>query len=210
AEEKEAAEKAGGETAEKAAAKTVPASPAATANAPQDVVSGAEETVQFLKSSNLGTNGKDALYSLPWYLVAGDARAGKSSLVIGSNLDFQTLPSQRQAEQKTVRPTPAVDWRVTNDALFIDSSGKYFSDASNSEEWISILETVKKHRSQRPLDGFLLVVNAERILNSDEREIEELAKTLRSRLDEAVTRFKAKFPVYLIFTNADAIEGFRD
>lgn len=206
AEESEAGEKAEAGTAEKVASAAAPAA----VNAPQDVVAGAEEVVQFLKSSNLSQNGKDGVYSLPWYMVAGDARSGKSSLVIGSNLDFQTLPSQRQAEQKTVRPTPAIDWRVSSEALFIDSSGKYFSTASDSEEWASILETVRKHRPQRPLDGFLLVVNSERILNSDEREIEELAKTLRSRLDEAVTKFKAKFPVYLIFTNADAMEGFRD
>ena len=35
-----------------------------------DIVQAAEETVQFLKSSNLNS-GKDAVYALPWYIVAG-------------------------------------------------------------------------------------------------------------------------------------------
>lgn len=177
----------------------------------KDFPEGAEEVVQFLKSSNLGENGKDAVYSLPWYLVAGMPKTGKSSLVIGSSLNFQTLPSQRQSEMKMIRPTRGVDWRVTSDAVFVDTAGRYQSEGnSDQDEWASLLETIKKARSNRPLDGFLLLANVEKILNSDEREIEEMAKVMRTRLDETMQRLKVRFPVYLIFTHADSIEGFRD
>jgi type VI secretion system protein ImpL len=175
-----------------------------------DVSTGAEEAVQFLKSSNLGNGGKDAIYSLPWYIVAGTPRSGKSSLVLGSNLNFQTLPSQRQSEQKLIRPTGSIDWRVTSDGVFIDTAGRYQTEGVDGEEWAAILETIKKYRGSRPLDGFLLVVNAEKLLKADERETEEMAKVLRARLDEAIQRLKLRFPVYLVFTHADAIEGFRD
>jgi type VI secretion system protein ImpL len=89
-----------------------------------DLTASTEEVVQFLKTSNLSGNGKEAVYSLPWYLVAGTPKSGKSSLVIGSNLNFQNLPSQRQSEQKFVRTTQNVDWRVTSDAVFVDTAGK--------------------------------------------------------------------------------------
>jgi type VI secretion system protein ImpL len=174
------------------------------------ITSGVEEVVQFLKSSNLGEGGKDAVYSLPWYIVAGAPHSGKTSLVVGSNLNFQTLPSQRQSEQKTVRPTGAVDWRVTSEGVFVDTAGRYQTEGVDADEWASLLETIKKYRSNRPLDGFLLVVDTEQILKNDERETEEMAKVLRSRLDEVMQRLKVRFPVYLIFTHADAIEGFRD
>lgn len=169
--------------------------------------SGAEEAVQFLKSSNLGASG---VYGLPWYLVAGAPSAGKSSLVISSNLNFQTLPSQRATEQKFVRPTGSIDWRVTSEAVFIDSAGRYQTEGLDADEWSSLLETVKKYRSNRPLDGVILVVDADRVLKADEREIEELAKVQRARLDEVMQRLNVRFPVYLVFTHADAIEGFRD
>ena len=177
-----------------------------------DLNKSAEEVVQFLKASNLGVNGKDkdAIYSLPWYIVAGTPRAGKSSLVLGSNLNFQTLPSQRQSEQKFVRPTGNVDWRVTSDAVFVDTAGRYQTEGIDGDEWNSLLETVKKYRPNRPLDGFLLVIDTERVLKADERETEEFAKVMRTRLDEAMARLKVRFPVYLVFTNADSIEGFRD
>jgi type VI secretion system protein ImpL len=173
---------------------------------------GAEEVVKFLRSSNLGENGnqKDAVYSLPWYLVAGTPKAGKSSLVLGSNLNFQTLPSQRQSEQKLIRPTRDVDWRVTSDAVFVDTAGRYQTEGADGDEWNSLLETIKKYRSNRPIDGLLLTADTERILQADEREIEEMAKVMRTRLDEAMQRLRVRFPVYLIFTHADAIEGFRD
>jgi type VI secretion system protein ImpL len=100
--------------------------------------------VQFLKSSNLGESGKDAVYSLPWYIVAGAPRSGKSSLVISSNLNFQALPSQRQSELRFIRPTPGVDWRVTNDAVFVDTAGRYQTEGVDGDEWSSLLDTLKK------------------------------------------------------------------
>ncbi|MCY7376146.1 MAG: type VI secretion system membrane subunit TssM [Pyrinomonadaceae bacterium] len=175
-----------------------------------DINNSTEEVVQFLKTSNLGEVGKDAVYSLPWYLVAGTPKAGKSSLVMGSNLNFQNLPSQRQSEQKFVRSTQSIDWRVTSDAVFVDTAGRYQAEGADADEWAGLIETIKKYRKKRPIDGFLLVANAERILQSSEEEVEQMAKVLRTRLDDVMTRTKVRFPVYLIFTNADSIEGFRD
>jgi type VI secretion system protein ImpL len=175
-----------------------------------ELATGTEETVQFLKTSNLGASGRDAVYGLPWYLVAGMPKAGKSSLVISSNLNFQTLPSQRQSEQSFIRPTPGIDWRVTSEAVFIDSAGRYQTEGLDGDEWSSLLETIKKYRSNRPLDGFILVIDADRILKADEREIEEMAKLQRVRLDEVIQRLRVRFPVYVVFSHADAIEGFRD
>lgn len=200
----QAAEQAGNGTAATAPAKlTTPAGNYA------DLSTGAEEVVQFLKGSNVGA-GKDAIYSLPWYLVAGGPKAGKSALVISSDLNFQNLPSQRQSELRMIRPTRSVDWRVTSDAVFIDTAGRYQTEGPDSDEWASLLETIKKQRGNRPLDGMILTVNTKEIVDGDERQIEERAKVLRSRLDEAMQRLKVRFPVYLVFTNADAIEGFSD
>lgn len=175
-----------------------------------DLNSGAEEVIQFLRSSNLGDGGRDAVYSLPWYIVAGAPKAGKSSLVISSNLNFQTLPSQRQSEQRFVRPTGNIDWRVTSDAVFIDSAGRYQTEGADADEWSGLLETIKKYRPNRPLDGFVLVIDSRTILKDDERAVEEQAKVLRTRLDDATARLKIRFPVYLVFTHADTIEGFKD
>ncbi|MEP6946616.1 MAG: type VI secretion system membrane subunit TssM [Acidobacteriota bacterium] len=171
---------------------------------------GLDELVQFLKSSNLGEGGKEAVYSLPWYIIAGTPRSGKSSLIVGADLDLQTLPSQRPSELKFVRPTANVDWRVTSDAVFIDTAGRYQTEGVDADEWNALLEGIKKRRPQRPLDGFILVIDGDKTIKADERENDEVAKVLRSRLDEAMQRLKVTFPVYVVFTHADGIEGCRD
>ena len=176
----------------------------------EDIDKSAEEVVQFLKTSNLGEGGKEAVYSLPWYLVLGTPKSGKSSLIIGSKLNFQTLPSQRESEQKFVRPTRSVDWRVTSDAVFVDTAGRYQTEGVDKDEWSSLLETVKKQRSKRPFDGCLVVIDTAQVLEARESDIDQLAKVLRARLDEAIERTKIRFPVYLVFTNSDSIEGFSD
>lgn len=211
------------EAAEESANATAPAQVAeqgsdveapAKLNAPSgsytEIDRGIQETVDFLKSSNLGSGSKDALYSLPWYIVAGAPRSGKSSLVIGSNLNFQTLASQRESEQKIIRPTASVDWRVTSEAVFIDTAGRYLTEGLDSDEWNALLEAIRKNRPNRPIDGFVLVIDGDKTIKSEERETEEAAKVLRSRLDEAVQRLKVRFPVYVVFTHSDGIEGFQD
>ena len=207
---REAAE-AAGTAAESEPSEAAPAKKITTpAGSFSEIDRGIAEVIQFLKTSNLGLGGRDAVYSLPWFVVAGAPRSGKSSLVVGSNLNFQTLPSQRQSEQKLIRPTSGIDWRVTSEAVFIDTAGRYQTDGSDADEWNGLLEAIRKHRPARPIDGLILAVDAEKVIKSDEREVEEMAKVLRSRLDDAMQRFKVRFPVYIVFTHADGVEGFRD
>jgi len=169
------------------------------------IVASIEEVLQFLQKSGL-----DA-YSLPWYLVVGNNKSGKTSLILGSNLNFQALPSQRQSELKFIRPTRKVEWRVSSEAVFIDTLGRYQSENNvDVQEWLFLLETIKKYRPQRPIDGMIVAASIEKITLSDEKQLEEQAKILRMRTDEAIKTFGVLFPVYVVFTHADSIEGFRD
>jgi len=166
-----------------------PKEPAKGGSAPQrvyeELTRGAEEAVQWLRSTRLSSSkSNDALYALPWYIVAWSRASGKTSLVLASGLDFHALPSQRRAEMKIVRPTHHVEWRVTDSAVLLDTSGRYQSDGPARDEWIALTETVKKHRSNRPLDGALVAVNAALLLQSNDTDIEQQAKTLRARLDK--------------------------
>ena len=177
-----------------------------------DLTQNADTAIQFLKSSNIaGTKGAEAVYSLPFFVFAGGPKSGKTSLVLSSGLNFQALPNQRQSEQTQVRPTRGTDWRMASDAVILDTAGRYQTENElDADEWSALLETLRKNRAVRPLDGFVLVINAEKLLAASEADIEQQAKVLRARLDETLTRAKVRFPVYLIFTHADTIEGFRD
>ncbi|MEZ5306134.1 MAG: type VI secretion system membrane subunit TssM [Pyrinomonadaceae bacterium] len=207
AEEKEKASASGGSAdSSSSAGEAKPATPSGNY---ADIPSGAAEVGSFLKESNLGVSGAEAVYGLPWYLVAGAKGSGKSSLVVAADLDLQRLPSQRQSELTVIKPTKQVDWRVASEAVFVDASGR-LQNEGGSDEWATLVEAIKKLRPKRPLDGLVLTVNTEQILAGDEKDIEEQAKSLRAALDDAAKRLNNRFPVYLVFTHADAIEGFRD
>src|SRR6185503_15296697 len=71
-----------------------------------ELTRGAEEVVQWLNSTKLAaTKSSEAIYKLPWFVIAGPSSSGKTSLLLSSGLDFQTLPSQRSADLNLIRPT---------------------------------------------------------------------------------------------------------
>jgi type VI secretion system protein ImpL len=174
----------------------------------EELTRGTEEVMQWLRGSKLGGDGVNPAYALPWYVVAGPKGSGKTSLLLSSGLDFHVLPGQRASEQQLVRPTQFCDWRVADSAVWLDTSGRYVTEGTDSDEWGALFETVKRHRRARPVDGFLLTVNAADLLGASDHEIERQAKVLRARVDEAMARAGSRFPVYLIFTHMDALEGF--
>lgn len=181
----------------------------------EDLTRGAEEAVQWLRNTKLSTgpdaaDDSSAVYALPWFVVAGPPASGKTSLVLSSGLNFQTLPSQRQAEHRLVRPTRSCDWRITDSAVFLDTSGRYQMDGASGDEWAALAETLKRYRGRRPLDGFVIAVSAEWAAGATEAEIEQQAKILRTHLDDMIRRTGMRFPVYLIWTHADAVEGFKE
>jgi type VI secretion system protein ImpL len=186
-----------------------PAGSAAPTRSYVELNRGAEEAVQWLGNTKLGgSQGGNALYSLPWFLVAGPFTAGKTSLLLTAGLDFHALPSQRRADQNLIRPTRDCEWRVTDSAVMMDTAGRYQYDGPDRDEWAALVETIKKHRKKRPIDGLVIATDASRVVSSSDTEIEQEAKTLRARLDDVIGRTKTRFPLYVVFTHADSIEGF--
>ncbi len=184
--------------------------PPPPASAFDELTRNAEEAVQWLRNRRIyGAKSKDALYKLPWFFVAGPPSSGKTSLLFASEFNFQTLPRQRSTELSSVRPTRHCEWRIADEAVFLDTAGRYQNDGPAREEWKALVEIVGKHRKARPLDGFLAIVSADKLLHGmTEGEIEQQAKTLRARLDVLAEQVQMRFPVYLVFTHTDMMLGF--
>ncbi|MFN7929723.1 MAG: type VI secretion protein IcmF/TssM N-terminal domain-containing protein [Blastocatellia bacterium] len=177
----------------------------------EELARSAEEAAQFLRSSNLGNRQvSDALYGLPWYVLAGPPGSGKSSLALSAGLSFHALSSQRRADQNLVRATRDSEWRVTDNGVLIDTAGRYCTEGQDRDEWLGLIETLKKTRRNRALDGFVLTVNAQQLLSANEAQLEQQAQVLRARLDEMMKSTGVRFPVYLVFTQTDAIPGFKE
>ena len=118
--------------------------------------------------------------------------------------------ANRRADQNLIRQTQNFEWRVTDSAVLIDTAGRYQTEGQDQDEWLEMIETLKRYRKSRPIDGLVIAVSAAKLLASTNNQIEQQAKILRARLDEIIDRVRARFPVYLVFTNADSIEGFEE
>jgi type VI secretion system protein ImpL len=159
-----------------------------------------------LKSSKLsGATGAEALYALPWYLIIGPPGAGKTTALKHSGLDF---PFEGGTAIKGLGGTRNCDWWFANEAILLDTAGRYATQEDDHEEWIAFLGMLKKFRSKKPVNGVLVAISVTDLASSSEEQIEAIGRRLRTRIDEVMTRLEMVVPVYLMFTKVDLVAGF--
>jgi type VI secretion system protein ImpL len=167
-----------------------------------------DKAVQALKSSKLGARGSDALYFLPWYTIIGPPGAGKSTALRNSGLQFPYTSTTGQASVKGLGGTRNCDWWLTNEAVVLDTAGRWSTQEEDHDEWISFLALLKKYRSKKPLNGIITAISIGDVVNAREDEVEALATRMRERLDEVQAHLRVSIPVYVLFTKCDLVEGF--
>lgn len=164
--------------------------------------------VQDLKRSRLAGGGSAALYALPWYVVMGPSAAGKSTALEQSGLAFRARrgagPSSRAAPSNR-----GCKFWFAKEAILLDTAGGFVSADSEGDEWRAFLGLLEKHRPREPLDGLLLAVSVSDLSDPD-ADLESLARTLRSRVDEVARLLGRLVPVYVLVTKVDLLPGFVD
>ncbi|WON77489.1 type VI secretion system membrane subunit TssM [Serratia sp. UGAL515B_01] len=147
---------------------------------------------------------------LPWYLVLGTPGAGKTSMLFSSGQEFP-LPEQLNRKGKENPPTAHCECLFTNEALFLDTSGKYASEAPlANQEWMSLVKSLKRHRPAKGINGVVLTLSVADILNKSKTELLTISATLRARLDSLRQQLGVRFPVYVTLTKMDLLAGFEE
>ncbi len=168
--------------------------------------------IEVLKRSQLadGRGGKAALYVLPWYLVLGNGYSGKSGVIRNSGLQ---PPDKGPGELRGIGASTNCEWWFTNHAVLLEADGRFAatSGAKAAErDWETFLATLHKQRPRIPLNGVVLTVSAADLMQGTAGEAEAQAKLLRRRLDAIADQLKLVFPVYLVVTKLDLVQGFDD
>ncbi|MFO0554568.1 MAG: type VI secretion system membrane subunit TssM [Polyangiaceae bacterium] len=167
------------------------------------------EGINALKQSKLGggKRGEQALYSLPWYAIVGPPGAGKTTALRHSGLQFPFLDPQ-SGGVRGVGGTRNCDWWFTNEAILLDTAGRYTTESDDRDEWIAFLEQLAKYRPEKPLNGALVAVSVSELLDATEDQIKQLSSKVRARIDEMQSTLKMTLPIYVVFTKTDLVAGF--
>lgn len=145
---------------------------------------------------------------LPWFMFMGITGSGKTALITSSGQEFPVF-EQLNRVGKESEPTAHCECWYSNDALFIDTSGKYVTDNDSScKEWSGIIQAIRKYRPVKAINGTIVTLSCEDILAKDKGELFTFGALLRSRLDDVRTELGIQFPVYVVLTKMDCLTGF--
>jgi type VI secretion system protein ImpL len=154
----------------------------------------------------------DYLYDLPWYVLIGPPGSGKTTALVNSGLKFPLARGATPAAVAGVGGTRYCDWWFTEDAVLIDTAGRYTTQDSDAkadkQSWLAFLDVLKKNRPRQPINGVMVAISLGDLMTLPPAEINAHANAIRTRLLELHSRLKVDFPVYVLFTKADLISGF--
>lgn len=154
------------------------------------------------------------MYELPWYIFIGAPGSGKTTALLNAGLTFPLAEKLGQASVRGVGGTRNCDWWFTDEAVMIDTAGRYTLQESDSNvdasAWDTFLSLLKKTRPRRPLNGVLLTVNVQDLLQQSPTDRKEHAAKLRARIQELHSKLGIRPPVYVLLTKTDLIAGFNE
>lgn len=154
--------------------------------------------------------GRDYRYRAPWYLLAGESKSGKTSLLESNGLN----ESVKELIDKSGR---RLNWYFFDDGVVMDVAGDYVlrnDGTAHHRGWNTILRLLQKHRPQRPLDGLVLTIPCTDLIGGGELghqcrfELEEKAAALYKKLWQAQKILGMRLPVYILITKCDQVTGF--
>jgi len=167
-----------------------------------------KKAIGALRKSQLKLRG-DPLYVLPWYMVVGKPRSGKSTALKNSRLLSPEIDLPERLDGSTLN----LEWWLYEQAIVIDTAGRYAvpdEDKRDRKEWATMLSMLSRHKQKEPINGLVLVVAADRLLNDSSEQLAEEGRQVRASINELMDKLEVQVPVYLMVTKCDLIEGFSD
>jgi len=165
-----------------------------------------QEAITELRKSHLKKYG-NPLYVLPWYMVIGESGSGKTTAIQSARLSSPFVEIRRASG---ISGTRNCDWWFFEQAIVLDTAGRYaipVDEGRDKDEWQKFLTLLAKFRKKEPLNGLVVTIAADELASSGPDELEENGRSIRRRIDELMRVLGAKFPVYVLVTKCDLIQG---
>jgi hypothetical protein len=150
------------------------------------------------------------IYSLPWYVLVGEPGSGKTEAIRHCNVGF---PPGLQDQLQGAGGTLNMNWWFTNHAIILDTAGRLmFEEVAPGEtsEWREFLKLLTRVRPNCPINGMLLVIPVDSLIRDTADAIERKANKIAQQLDNIQRTLGVRFPVFVVVTKCDLINGFRE
>lgn len=155
--------------------------------------------------------GANSLYDLPWYVIIGPPGVGKTTALLHSGIEF---PGADASAIRGYAGTRNCDFWFARDAVMVDTAGRYTTQdsdaAADKASWQALLRELKSVRPEQPINGVIVAFSCSDLITSTAAELAEHAQIIRDRLAEMHQAMRVPLPVYVMFTKADIIAGFRE
>lgn len=150
------------------------------------------------------------LYQLPWYLVIGESGEGKTEAIRNSRIDLiQGLHDPNQGKGGT----RDMHWWFTANSVLIDTAGRMvFPELKpkSTPAWMRLLDLLKQTRPHCPVNGILLMISAESLIQFPEQEVRAKADKIAKEIYSIRDALDLRVPVYVLVTKCDRIPGFSE
>ncbi len=111
--------------------------------------------------------------------------------------------------------TRLCDWWFTDDAVLIDTAGRYTTQDSDAAVdragWDAFLDLLKRTRARQPLNGVIVAISLIRHRHGAARGAAGACRARSAAASRSSSdRLGVRLPVYALFTKADLIAGFTE
>lgn len=142
-----------------------------------------------------------------WYLVIGPTGSGKSTLL--TNTGLRIFPIADNGPEVMPTTESITLWR-NDHAVFVEVTGRYFSEVSARAEWQALLQLIHRERGHLPLQGVIIVKPlAEQFRNGPAATATE-ANQMRERVQDVAEITGSVVPAYVVVTKADLLGGCKE
>ncbi|VEN74643.1 hypothetical protein EPICR_40229 [Candidatus Desulfarcum epimagneticum] len=148
-------------------------------------------------------------YDLPWILVMGEPRSGKTTALEKSGLDVSVSKDTLPGSGGPVN----WEWRFSNEAVIINTAGRFSMHGDSPphrKEWDSFLGLLAQKRSRCPINGVVVAIPADSLQKDSLETIRDKARKIHKSLAELKAKPGAERPVYVMVSKSDLIFGFAE
>lgn len=147
--------------------------------------------------------GSQGIYALPWYVIIGEPKTGRSSVVKAAGLTWPL------GDEPIKHADLGSGW-VSGECAILEPGSSVVGQGKQHGLLGELARDLRSARPREAVDGALIVLRVADLADLEDEALEAFAKRYRDMLVELGVGVDADVPCYLFLTGYDTLWGFED